>query len=40
MVDEDPSTVNQVTVNPRSGPVDDISNSTHNKSKVCFSKKL
>jgi hypothetical protein len=40
MVDEGPYSVNQVIVNPRSGPVDDILNSTYNKSQVCFSKKL
>jgi hypothetical protein len=40
MADEGPTSINQVIVNPQSGPVDDISNSTYNKSKVCFSKKL
>jgi hypothetical protein len=40
MVDEGLSTENQVIVNTRSGPVADILNNVHNKSQVCFSKKL
>jgi hypothetical protein len=34
------SSDNQVIVNSRNGPVADILNNVHNRSQVCFSKKL